>query len=194
MYLGHATPSRERFFYTYLNKRVEKPEDFARLRIGSGPAARAATLAWGAKVIPLKSVTDYYTSMQRGLYDGLSSCPLVTWVALGCQEVTKYIIDDPYYKSTMAVIMNLNSWNKLPKHLQNIMNQAMIEYPPYAMAAYTQRLKAARKKAEEAGDEFYKLKPKVADWFIGTAYKAAWQYQQKKFPEVTPKLKALLTK
>jgi len=34
----------------------------------------------------------------------------------------------------------------------------------------------------------------VADWFVKTAYSAAWDYQQKRFPDVTPRLKELLTK
>ena len=194
MFLGRGSPSEERFFYTFLNKRVEKPEDFSKLRIGSGTAARAATIAWGAKVIPVRGVGDYYTSMERGLYDGVSSCPLPTWVALGCHEVTKYIIDHPYYKSTIGVIMNLDSWNRLPKHLQNLMTETMIEYPRYYAEMHTKEFAKARKLAEDAGVEFYKLKPDVADWFIKTAYDAAWEYQQKRFPEVTLKLKKVLTK
>ena len=194
MFLGRGSPSDERFFYTYLNKRVEKPEDFKKLRIGTGTAARAATIAWGAKAIPVRGVGDYYTSMERGLYDGHSSCPLITWVSLGCHEVTKYIIDHPYYMSTIAVVMNLDSWNRLPKHLQELMAEVMIDYPPQYAEVHTKQFAKARKVAEDAGVEFYKLKPDVADWFINTAYTAAWEYQQKRFPEVTPKLKKVLSK
>ena len=194
MFLGRAAPSYEPAFYTYLNKRVEKPQDFTSIRLGAGPAARAASLAWGAKVVPVNNVSEYYTSMERGLYDGLSSVPLVTWVSLGCHEVTKYIIDHPYYQSTMVAVMNLNSWNKLPKHLQELINQVMTEYPKLAMDEQAKRLAEARKKAEAAKVEFYKFKPEVADWFLQTAYKAAWDYQQERFPEVTPKLKKILSK
>ena len=52
----------------------------------------------------------------------------------------------------------------------------------------------ARQKMINAKIEFYKLSPPVADWFISTAYKAAWDYQQSRFPEVTAKLRELLTK
>ena len=196
MFLGRQAPSREdeRFFYCYLNKRVEKPQDFAKLRIGAGPAARAASLAWGAKVIPVRGVADYYTSMERGLYDGVSSCPLITWVALGCHEVTKYVIDQPYYQSTAMAIMNLNSWNRIPQHLQNMMVDVMNEYPELKMEEHTKNLTKARQKALDAGVEFYKLAPDVAGWFIKTAYEAAWDYQMKRFPDVTPGLKKVLTK
>jgi len=42
--------------------------------------------------------------------------------------------------------------------------------------------------------EFYKLSPEVDKWFIETAYNAAWESQQKKFPDVTQKLRELFLK
>ena len=194
MLLGRASPSVERFFITYLNKKVNTPEDFPKLKIGSGPAARAATMAWGAKVIPVRGVADYYPGMERGLFDGVSSCPLITWVALGCHEVTKYIVDHPYYQSTVMAIMNLKSWNGLDSQLQKLMIETMNEFPKLKMAEHTESLAKAKKKALAAGVEFYKFSPEVADWFIKTAYDAAWAYQQKRFPKVTPDYKKLFTK
>jgi TRAP-type C4-dicarboxylate transport system substrate-binding protein len=194
MYLGRASPSVENFFYTFLNKKVTKPEDFKKLKLGSGPAARAAAMAWGSKVTPIRGVADYYPGMERGLFDGVPSCPLITWVALGCQEVTKYIVDHPYYQSTVSAIMNLDSWNKLSSPLQKLMIETMNEYSKYVIPEHTEDLTKARKKAIDAGVEFYKFSPEVADWFLTTAYDAAWEYQQKRFPEVTPQLKKLLKK
>jgi len=193
MYLGRAAPSEQRFFYCYLNKRADKPQDFAKLKVGTGPAARAATMAWGASATFLKP-GDYYTAMERGLVDGVSSCPLVTWVAFGCQNVTKYIIDHPYYQSTVMAIMNLQSWNRLPKHLQKLMTDSMIEYPKYTTTDHSNNLAKVRVKLLDAGIEFYKLSPDDARWVIKTAYDAAWEYQQKRFPTVTPELKRVLTK
>ena len=91
-------------------------------------------------------------------------------------------------------LMNLSSWNRLPKHLQDIMTQKMIEYPKYAMVSHTNDMVRARMKMLDAGVEFYKLSPDVADWYIKTAYDAAWEYQQKRFPKETPEFKRLLTK
>jgi TRAP-type C4-dicarboxylate transport system substrate-binding protein len=52
----------------------------------------------------------------------------------------------------------------------------------------------AREKMIKAGVEFYKFPPDMAKWFIDTAYNAAWEYQMKRFPDVTPKLRELLSK
>ena len=54
--------------------------------------------------------------------------------------------------------------------------------------------KGLKSKIAESGVEFYKLSPDMADWYLKTAYESAWQYQQKRFPDVTPKLKQLFSK
>ena len=69
-----------------------------------------------------------------------------------------------------------------------------MEYPKYKMADHSNNIAKARVKLLDAGVEFYKLSPDDAQWFIKTAYDAAWEYQQKRFPKVTPMLKKLLTK
>jgi len=72
--------------------------------------------------------------------------------------------------------------------------EKMIEYPTYKMVTHTNSMVRARMKMLDAGVEFYKLSPDVADWYLKTAYDAAWEYQQKRFPKVTPELKKLLRK
>ena len=123
--------------------------------------------------------------MERNLVDGVASAPLVTWVALSCQQVTKYVIDHPYYHSTQMALMNMKSWTSLPEHLQDLMMDKMMEYPKYKIIAYANDTARARVKMLDAGIEFYRLSPEVADWFLKTAYDAAWEYQQKRFPKVS---------
>jgi TRAP-type C4-dicarboxylate transport system substrate-binding protein len=192
-YLGRTAPSTDRFFYVYLNKKITTQKDFAGFRIGCSAGSRAAVEGWGASVTNVK-ITDYYNAMERGLVDAIAGCPLDVWVSLGAYEVTKYVIDHPYYVSTAVAIMNLSSWNKLPKELQDLLTETMIEYEKEKIGVEQKARAAARQKMINAKIEFYKLSPPVADWFVSTAYKAAWDYQQKRFPEVTVKLKDLLTK
>ena len=192
-YLGRTAPSKDRFFFTYLNKKIKTQKDFSGFRIGCSAGSRAAVEGWGASVTNVK-ITDYYSAMERSLVDAISGCPLDVWVSLGAQEVTKYVIDHPYYVSTAVAIMNLNSWNKLPKDLQSLLTESMIEYEKEKIGVEEKSREEARQKMIRAKVEFYKLSPPVAEWYVSTAYKAAWDYQQKRFPEVTSKLKELLTK
>lgn len=191
-YLGRGTPADE-YFALVLRKKVMKQQDFAGLRIGTATVARACTEAWGATVVSV-SMDEYYTAMEHNLVDGLSSAPLTLLVSAGIYEVTKYVVDHGYYQATLAVIMNLDKWNKLPKHLQNLMMECMIQSEK-EMRAYYANLKAqAKEKMVKSGIEFYKFPPDMAKWFLDTAYNAAWEYQMKRYPEVTPKLRQMISR
>jgi len=192
-YLGKAAPSKDLFFFCYTKKKVLTQKDFSGFRIGCSTGSRAAVEGWGAAVTNVK-IADYYSAMERGLVDAICGVPLDVWVSLGAHEVTKFVIDHPYYVSTAVVIMNLNSWNKLPKDLQNLFTDAMVEYEKEKIPMEQKQREEARQKMINAKIEFYKLAPEVATWYVKTAYSAAWDYQQKRFPEVTAKLKDLLTK
>ncbi len=124
-YMGRLTPANDlQFFQLFLNKKVERPEDLKKLRIGTATAARALTEGWGAAVVNLQ-MTDYYTAMERNTVDGVSSSTLTNWVNSGCQAVTKYLALPGYLQSSGFVMMNLNSWNKLPPDLQQVITDAM---------------------------------------------------------------------
>ena len=80
-YMGRHSPADDlQFFNLFLNKKVEKPEDFKKLRIGTATAARALTEGWGAAPVNLQ-MTDYYTAMERNTVDGVSSSTLTNWVS-----------------------------------------------------------------------------------------------------------------
>jgi TRAP-type C4-dicarboxylate transport system substrate-binding protein len=191
-YLGRGTPADE-YFYLVLRKKVMRQQDFVGLRIGTATVARAAAAAWGSTVVSV-SMDEYYTSMERGLVDGLASCPLTLLVSAGIYEVTKFTIDHGYYQATLAVIMNLDKWNKLPKHLQNLMKECIIQSEK-EMRDYYAKLKAeAIEKMKKSGIEFYKLPSGVDKWFLDAAYNAAWQYQMDRYADVTPKLRKLFTR
>lgn len=192
-FLGRAAPGKEAFFYFFLNKKAEKPEDFKRMKLGTATAMRAAAKAWGASVVPLQ-LSEYFSAMERNLVDGVPGCPAPTWVAFGAHEVTKYVLDHQFYQSTAVAIMNFAKWDGLPEDLKEIMETAMIAFQSDKMEIDVMRVAAARKKMKEAGVQFYKFSPQDAEWLMKTAYDAAWDYQQDRFPEVTEQLRKLLTK
>jgi TRAP-type transport system periplasmic protein len=193
-WLGRASPTKDNFFTIFLNKKVQKPEDVKKMKLGVATAARAAAEAWGATVTPVK-ISDYFTAMERKMVDGIPGCPIVTWVSLGCQEVTKYVLDYQFYQSTATALMNLKSWNKLPDDVKKIMYDAMGEFYSARMAVAAKSVEAARKKMMDAGIEFYKFAdPKDGEWLMKTTYDAGWKYQHDRFPEVTDQLEKFLRK
>ena len=192
-YMGRHSPAGDlQFFNLLLNKKVEKPEDFKKLRIGTATAARALTEGWGAAPVNLQ-LTDYYTAMERGTVDGVSSSTLSNWVSSGCQAVTKFLVLPGYLQASPMVVMNLNAWNKLPKDMQQAITDAMIYSEKYSGDIWTEDKAKAMQKVKDAKVEVYNLSPDTAKWLVDTAYESTWAFQQKRFPDVTPRLKTLLS-
>jgi TRAP-type transport system periplasmic protein len=192
-YMGRLTPAADlQFFNLFLNKKVEKQEDFKKLRIGTATAARAVTEGWGAAPVNLQ-MTDYYTAMERNTVDGISSSTLTNWVSSGCQAVTKYFALPGYFQSSGLIMMNLNSWNKLPKDLQQAITDAMAYSEKVNAEIWTEDKVKGMQKLRDAKVEIYSLSPDVAKWLVDTAYESTWASQMKRFPDVTPRLKTLLS-
>lgn len=192
-YMGRLTPANDlQFFQLFLNKKVEKPEDLKKLKIGTATAARALTEGWGAAVVNLQ-MTDYYTAMERNTVDGVSSSTLTNWVNSGCQAVTKYLVLPGYLQSSGFVMMNLNSWNKLPPDLQQAITEAMAYSEKINAEIWAEDKAKSMQKLRDAKVEIYNLSPDTAKWLVDTAYTATWAFQMKRFPDVTPRLKELLS-
>jgi len=191
-YMGrHSMATDFQFFHLFLNKKVENPEDFKKLRLGTATAARAATEGWGAAPVNLQ-MTDYYTALERNTVDGIPSPP-TNWVSSGCQAVTKYMAQPGFYTSSLVVVMNLNTWNKLPQDLQEVINDAMRYSEKMLGEVYAEDKAKSIQKVKEAKVEIYDFSPDTAKWFVETAYESAWAYQMKRFPKETPRLKTLLS-
>jgi len=194
-YMGRCNPSKggDTYFYTYMNKKPMKPEDFKGLRIGAAGSGRPAVEAMGAGVVTLK-LSEYYTAMERNLVDGIVSVPLAAWVAWGIHEKTKYVIDHPYFQATGLLIGNLKSWNKLPKDVQNLIMGRMIEFEKEAVKYEIEKEAQARKTMAKAGVEFYKFPPETAKWYLDKFYTPSWAHEEKRFGQVVRDFKAVLEK
>lgn len=194
-YLGRGVHQKRGFFYTVLrNKRVKNPEDLKGLTLGGTTAAQAAATGWGC-TYTLIHLSDAYTALERGVVDALQAMPASGYRHFSIFEAAKYIIDPPIYNSTVRVFMNLESFNKLPKHLQELLVNTFID---------AEKEMAIEGTAKEATDlqwmldkghlELITFTGEDSKRYLDTANQASWEYQQKRFPEVTPKLKELFTK
>jgi TRAP-type mannitol/chloroaromatic compound transport system substrate-binding protein len=91
--------------------------------------------------------------------------------------------------------MNLKSFNSLPKHLQDLIVKTFIQ------AEKEMSIKAQEKETEDLRwmvdngyVELITFSPEGAKKYLDAAYEGAWAFQQKRFPEITPKLKELYSK
>lgn len=188
-----AYSSKMNQFTTIINKRVDRPQEIAGLKIGgSSPTLRPFLRALGATLVIVRG-TEVYTALERGLIDGLAD-PITNTRDRALYEVCRYVIDTPFYAGNVMIIINLDVWNRLPQHLQDLMTEAARETIREYDVDLQNQLASAQQTVLGEGMELITFSPEDAEWFFETAYEAAWEDQIKKFPEVAPRLKELLSK
>jgi TRAP-type C4-dicarboxylate transport system substrate-binding protein len=191
-FVGRQQPAEQDFFYMFLKKRVQKLEDFSGLKLGGSLAFHAFYRSLGASVVTLP-IPEYYPAMERGVVDGISTS-LHVWVHFGGAKVTKCMIAHPFYKCTATVIANLENWNRIPKHLQELitdcLSEAHKEWPKWEAPAYEKEKQQMR----DGGTEIVTLPPDDAKRFVDLAYDSGWKDEEKKFGKTITELKKLTTK
>ena len=103
------------------NKLIRTPEDMKGMRIRR-PSAVAGDIieSMGASPVGLPA-NDMYTSLQRGVVDGLSF-PWEAVTTFKIDELTKYHTNIPFYSSALMVTMNQDSYDRLPDDLKKVID------------------------------------------------------------------------
>jgi TRAP-type C4-dicarboxylate transport system substrate-binding protein len=112
----------------------------------------------------------------------------------GLVEVSKYMVIPGFYKPVALVLMNLDSWNKLPKHLQDLLTENMEKAQRLAVTAYGDKYNAEIASFKKEGMIINELAPAEAAKFSDAAYKALLDTVMKKAPEETAKIESFLKK
>lgn len=191
-YLGRAEATDPGYFIMFLNKPVSKQADFKGLRLGGTTSFHGQYRELGAAPTALQP-TDYNTAMERGVVDGLVTSIYIA-MSYGLQNVSKYVVQPGFWRSSVALTVNLAKWNKIPPDLQKMIIDEMAafetKYAPYEL----EQRNLILKKFSEAGAEVITLSPDLAKWFVTTSTEGAWKYAQERQPgDIIPKMKQLLT-
>ena len=191
-YLGHGIPLIDDFFYIILNKKVERPQDLAGLRFGDGTIGVAGLEALGA--VPVVTIfPEIYTAIERGVLDG-SCYPVVGMVDWGWPEVAKYLINHGFECDDVLWTMNLDSWNSLPKHLQDLIMEEVIRMEGEGIAIYKQLEAEEKQVMQGLGVEFIEFSPADAEYYINLFAEADWDLHIERYPTLGPELKKVLWK
>ncbi len=188
-YLGRL--GHDQKFYLYLTKPI-KSADLKGLNIRVSPMYLQLIKGLGGNPIVIPP-TEVYSALERNVVDGYC------WVTVGIrdwgwQKVTKYIVDVPFYRGPNPLLVNLNTWNKLPKKLQDLLTEAAIEAEKKAVARFEELTKEERPLLVKEGIQVIELPPAEKEKFLKVAYDEGWQDVIEKCPKTGPELKKLLTK
>ncbi len=191
-YLGRGEATEPGYFVMFLNKPVAKPADFKGLRLGGTTSFHGQYKALGAVPTTLQ-ITDYNTAMERGVVDGLVTSVYIA-MAYGLQSVTKYVIQPGFWRSSVALAVNLAKWKKIPPDLQKMMIKEMAAFETKYAAYELQQRNGIIKKFGDAGSKVITLSPEAAKWFVDTSTEGAWKYAQERQPgDIIPKMRKLFT-
>jgi TRAP-type C4-dicarboxylate transport system substrate-binding protein len=108
-------------FYLYTKKKVLKPSDLKGMNIGSGGSQAAFVRGQGGGAVSIIT-PKAYMNLKTGVIDGI----ITSWGAVGgfkFWEVTNYGLEVPMGRSAIPVIMNLESWNAIPRDIQKLMTE-----------------------------------------------------------------------
>lgn len=112
----------------------------------------------GASVTPLPTA-EVYSALEKGVIDFADRGGLAANFDAGLYEVADYIILPGFHQPTTATcyVANMNAWNQLPSHLQNIVETAAREASAELFQQHLVKGMEALEKFKEKGIEVIHL-------------------------------------
>lgn len=140
------------------NRPVRAMEDMKGLKIATTATySRALNLLGGVPIALPHS--EYYMAMEKGVIDAVG-LPWGAFYAMKIVEVTEYHTHIHMGGAAMWTAMNKNTWNRLPKDIQDIITQVTKEMMPHTLTkATTLEVYAGLKTIKSKGREVIELSP-----------------------------------
>lgn len=189
-YLGRGTPGLTYNLYTTVP--VATLSDFKGMTIRVTPAYKAFVEALGAAPVATDP-GEVHTALDRKLVKGYG-WPSLGISDFGWDEVTKFVIEPAFYQVDVMAFININSWNRLSKDLQDALVAAIQGTEKEAYDHFKKLIREDREKITKGGIREIKLQKEEAEKYLQTAYEASWKEVIKKDPQQGPQLRDLLSK
>ena len=174
-------------YHLVLKKKIEKA-DLSGLKIRTNPFYDPLVKALGGAPVAIPS-GEIYTALEKGVVDG-SCFPVAGILVLKLNEVAKYMIRPAFGDGIQCILANLDSWNRLPKDLQELVMKCVIEEEEEGRARMIKAYEKEEKELLKLGMEIATLPSQEAQKFINTFYERSWaELVVQRDPEFGPKLK-----
>lgn len=175
-YLGHSTGDVGKGTH-YLSTKfpVATLEDLKGKQLRVAPLTRHFVQAVGAEPITLPPA-DIFLAIDRGTVDGFTWPVADAYTRNGWQDVTKYLIDQPMYRSGGSLAMNLESWNALSPEAQDILIEAVRKVQAWGPDFFAGTEASEIEKMEAAGMEVVELSDEVSAEWQRISREALWAY------------------
>jgi TRAP-type C4-dicarboxylate transport system substrate-binding protein len=177
-------------FYIFFKEKIEGAEDLVGLKVGDGTIVPSGMAGLGMIPTTVEYV-EVYTALERGVIDGIAWLP-GTAIGMKWYEPAPYMLDVPFGMLDATIFINLDKFNGLPQHLQELLGQVAEEQESYTDLHFREELgKELEQLKTKLGVEFIDFSPEDTELFLDTIYEDEWKAIIERYPEFGPKLKEL---
>jgi TRAP-type C4-dicarboxylate transport system substrate-binding protein len=178
-------------FYLYVKKPITKLDDLKGLKLRT--ASKYDKMMKKLGIVPVTiEFGETYTALQRGAVEGFG-WPTIGPRDWGWLDNIKYVIDIPFYvRQNTFMVMNLDSWQKLPKDVQAKILDITIKFEPDMKAYFEKAITAEKAEMEKLGLKRIKLSPEETKKYLEVADDAFLEDLEKKMPDQVKILKKLM--
>jgi len=156
--------------YFFLNKEIKTLRELRGLKIRTIPTVATLLDKLGCKGVTIPR-GDIYVAMERGLIDGFLSPPSLV-IDLGQHEVTKCFVDHGFLVSVIVFGVNLDTWNSLPKDMQDLLSQTAEEIERIDYPRYFEIEAKAKERLVELGVKKIEFSPEDIKRFYAIVYES----------------------
>ena len=178
-------------FYLYLKKPITS-SDLKGLNIRVSPMYLQIIKGLGGNPVVIPP-TEVYPALERNVVDGFC-WPAVGIRDWGWQKQVKYIVEPGFYQVPNPLVMNLKTWNNLPKKFKDLLAEAAVEAEKKTVAYFDDLAKQERPILVKEGLQVIDLPAAEKQKFLKVGYDEGWKDIIQKNPKTGPELKKLLTK
>lgn len=178
-------------FYLYLKKPIHAA-DLKGLNIRVSPMYLQIVKGLGGNPVVIPP-TEVYQALERNVVDGFC-WPEVGIRDWGWDKQIKYLVKPGFYEVPNPIVLNMNTWNKLPQKLKDLLTEAMKESERKVVAYYEGLAKAELPILQKEGLQFIDLPAAEQQKFLKVGFDEGWKSVIEKSPKTGPELKKLLVK
>lgn len=186
---GTATKTPD-YFSLITNKPTNSPKDLAGQKIGCSSTLVQPYLKFiGATPVQVANV-DAYSALERGVIDGMVD-PIQNHNTFQLFTVTKNYIEPGFYRGSVVIIFNLNTWNSLSADQQKALTKIGADSLTKYMDDVAVEIQKAKQNMQSKGMKAVTFNPADSAQFTKDLYEQGWADAAKKYPDVAAKLKPL---
>lgn len=189
VYLANVGGSPGKGFRMYSKAPIASPADFKGKKFRVSPVYVPLVKALGGVPVNMKP-SEVYTALERGTVDGYG------WAYLGVKdfgwyEVSKYVIDHPFYSLDTSILFNKEVWDGLPADVRAELETIGADLEVAVEKRREVENAKEDKLLKDVGMEFVRFPDDVARDYVEAAYTERWSKLMEKSPELGEKLRAL---